>query len=107
MDVGFHRRSGSMVTVSNNGRTAQRNHPEQEFNNGVVVSAEPIRDNHLFEVKIDRKVLFVSISGVEICQTNLNISSGFFAGAFLNSCKRRTGRAYHDIAGTFLVHFYH
>jgi len=52
----FHRRCGSMVTVSNNGRTAQRNHPAQEFNNGVVLSAEPLRDNHLFEVKIDRKV---------------------------------------------------
>ena len=53
---GFHRRCGSMVTVSNNGRTAQRNHPAQEFNNGVVLSAEPMRDNELFEVKIDRKV---------------------------------------------------
>jgi len=52
----FHRRSGSMVTISNNGRTAQRNHPAQEFNNGVVLSAEPMIDNHLFEVKIDRKV---------------------------------------------------
>ena len=52
----FHRCCGSMATVSNNGRTAQRNHPAQEFNNGVVISAEPMRDNHLFEVKIDRKV---------------------------------------------------
>jgi len=58
MTGSFHRRSGSMVTVSNNGRTAQRNHPAQEFNNGVVLSAEPMTDDHLFEVKIDRKVLF-------------------------------------------------
>ena len=71
MDGSFHRRCGSMVTVSNNGRTAQRNHPAQEFNNGVVLSAEPIRDNHLFEVKIDRKVLLLSISGVAIYHTNL------------------------------------
>jgi len=56
MACSFHRRCGSMVTVSNNGRTAQRNQPAQEFNNGVVLSAEPIRDNLLFEVKIDRKV---------------------------------------------------
>jgi len=62
----FHRRSGSLVTVTNNGRTAQRSHPEQEFNNGVVLSAEPIRDNHVFEVKIDRKVLLLPISGLEI-----------------------------------------
>jgi len=52
----FHHRGGSMVTVSNNGRTAQRNHPTQEFNNGVVLSADPMIDNHLFEVIIDRKV---------------------------------------------------
>jgi len=63
--AGFHRRSGSMVTVSNSGRTAQRNHPAQEFNNGVVISAEPMRDNHLFEVKIDRKVSYRSISGTK------------------------------------------
>jgi neuralized-like protein 4 len=46
-----------MVTLSNNGRTAQRNHPAQEFNNGVVFSLEPLKDNQLFEVKIDRKVI--------------------------------------------------
>ncbi len=52
----FHTRTGALVTLSNNNRTAQRNHPAQEFNNGVVLSAESLRDNQLFEVRIDKKV---------------------------------------------------
>ena len=52
----FHRRTGSLVTLSNGNRTAQRNHPAQEFNNGVVLSLHPLKDNQLFEVKIDKKV---------------------------------------------------
>jgi len=52
----FHRRTGSLVTLNNDGRTAQRSHPTQEFNNGVVLSSEPLRDDQIFEVKIDKKV---------------------------------------------------
>ena len=52
----FHSRTGSLVTLSNGNKTAHRNHPGQEFNNGVVISAEPLTINQLFEVKIDRKV---------------------------------------------------
>ena len=52
----FHSRTGSLVALSNNNRTAQRNHPTQEFNNGVVLSEEPLRDNQIFEVIIDKKV---------------------------------------------------
>ena len=52
----FHTRTGALVTLNNDNKTAQRNHPAQEFNNGVVLSAGPLRDNQLFEVKIDRKV---------------------------------------------------
>ena len=52
----FHSRTGSLVTLSNGNKTALRNHPAQEFNNGVVLSAEPLKDNHIFEVRIDKKV---------------------------------------------------
>lgn len=52
----FHSRTGALVALSNDNKTAQRNHPAQEFNNGVIISAEPLRDNQLFEVKIDKKV---------------------------------------------------
>ncbi|KAK3104995.1 hypothetical protein FSP39_014857 [Pinctada imbricata] len=52
----FHFRTGSLVVLSEDCRTAHRNHPTQEFNNGVVLSAEPLVDNVPFEVKIDKKV---------------------------------------------------
>ena len=58
----FHGQAGSLVTLTNQNRTAHRNHPTQEFNNGVVLSAEVLKDNQLFEVRIDKKViLFRSI----------------------------------------------
>ena len=65
MALKFHNRVGTLVTLSNNNCTAQRNHPTQEFNNGVVMSAEPLQDNVPFEVRIDKKVglefyLFIS-----------------------------------------------
>lgn len=52
----FHNRTGSLVVLSNGNRTAQRTHASQEFNNGLVFSAEPLADNQLFQVKIDKKV---------------------------------------------------
>ncbi|XP_076451881.1 neuralized-like protein 4 isoform X3 [Babylonia areolata] len=52
----FHSKTGALISLSNNNRSAQRNQPTQEFNNGVVLSAEPLRDNQLFEVKIVKKV---------------------------------------------------
>ena len=52
----FHFRTGSLVVLSDDCKTAHRNHPTQEFNNGVVLSAEPLVDNVPFEVKIDKKV---------------------------------------------------
>lgn len=52
----FHSRTGSLVTLSNNNRTAQRLNPSQEFNNGLVMSNEPMKDDELFEVRIDTKV---------------------------------------------------
>lgn len=53
----FHSKTGSLISLSNSNRTAQRNQPTQEFNNGVVLSAEPLRNNQLFEVKIVKKVI--------------------------------------------------
>ena len=58
MSIVFHDQTGSLVTLSNTNKTAQRNHPTQEFNNGVVLSAEVLKDNQLFEVRIDQKVRF-------------------------------------------------
>ncbi|XP_076180899.1 neuralized E3 ubiquitin protein ligase 4 [Ptiloglossa arizonensis] len=52
----FHERIGTMVKLSNNARTAERMRPLDEFNNGVVMTHRPLRDNELFEVRIDRLV---------------------------------------------------
>lgn len=46
----FHERVGSLVKLSNNARTAERRRPLDEFNNGVVMTHRPLRDNELFEV---------------------------------------------------------
>lgn len=88
----FHRRTGSLVSLSNSNRTANRNHPAQEFNNGIVLSLHPLRDNQLFEVRIDKKVNSWSGSieiGVTSCDP-MNLSfptsaTGFHEGTWVMS----------------------
>lgn len=46
----FHERCGTLVKLSCNNRTAERRCPLDEFNNGVVMTHRPLRDNELFEV---------------------------------------------------------
>lgn len=50
----FHRRCGDRVTLLNDNSTAVRNFVE--FNHGLILSAEPLKDDVMFEVCIDRKV---------------------------------------------------
>ncbi|XP_049885757.1 neuralized-like protein 4 [Pectinophora gossypiella] len=50
----FHRRCGDRVTLLNENTTAIRNFVE--FNHGLILSAEPLKDDVMFEVGIDRKV---------------------------------------------------
>lgn len=50
----FHRRCGDRVTLLNDNTTAVRNFVE--FNHGLILSAEPLKDDVMFEVCIDRKV---------------------------------------------------
>jgi hypothetical protein len=50
----FHRRCGERITLTNGNRTAIRNF--SEFNYGLVLSGEPLAENQLFEVRIDKKV---------------------------------------------------
>lgn len=50
----FHDRCGERVTLLNENRTAVRDF--SEFNHGLVLSAEPLANDVLFEVKIDQKV---------------------------------------------------
>lgn len=50
----FHFRCGESVKLSNNNKTASRN--LSEFNYGLVMSSEPLTDDELFEIIIDKKV---------------------------------------------------
>lgn len=52
----FHARCGSLVILSNNNRTAERRRPLDEFNNGVVMTHRALKDNELFEIRIDKLV---------------------------------------------------
>lgn len=50
----FHYRCGERITLLNDNCTAVRN--DGDFDHGIVISAEPLLNDTLFEVKIDRKV---------------------------------------------------
>lgn len=52
----FHSRCGSLISLSANSRTAERRRPLDEFNNGVVMTHRPLKDNELFEIRIDKLV---------------------------------------------------
>ncbi|XP_037118336.1 neuralized-like protein 4 isoform X2 [Syngnathus acus] len=71
MAAELHPRSGKLVGLSNSNRTARRNQPVQEFNHGLVLSKEPLRDRDVFTVRIDKKVNSWSGS-IEIGVTTLD-----------------------------------
>ncbi|KAL3861342.1 hypothetical protein ACJMK2_007378 [Sinanodonta woodiana] len=88
----FHNRTGTLVTLSDDNRTAQRNYPTQEFNNGVILSNDTLKDNQIFEVKIDKKVNSWSGSieiGVTTCDPDSLIfpisATGFREGTWVMS----------------------
>jgi len=54
--MSFHSRTGTLVRLTNGSKTAERTSATNEFNNAIVFSERPLRDNELFEVKIDSKV---------------------------------------------------
>uniref|UniRef100_A0A182N2Z3 NHR domain-containing protein n=1 Tax=Anopheles dirus TaxID=7168 RepID=A0A182N2Z3_9DIPT len=68
----FHRRCGQRIILTNGNRTAMRN--VSEFNHGLVLSAEPLQDDVLFEVRIDEKIQAWSGS-IEIGVTTVNPES--------------------------------
>lgn len=57
----FHSRCGSLVKLSTGFRCAERRRPYDEFNNGIVMTHRPLRDNELFEIRIDRLVGMIMI----------------------------------------------
>ncbi|XP_029196603.2 neuralized-like protein 4 [Acropora millepora] len=51
--VHFHPHCGSLIKLSNNNRTAERERPTEEFKNAVTLTNIPLRDDELFEVEIE------------------------------------------------------
>ena len=48
--VSFHPHCGTLVKLSNNNRTAERQRAAEEFKNAIVLSSVPLRNDELFEV---------------------------------------------------------
>ena len=48
--VCFHPHCGSLIRLSNNNRTAERQRPTEEFKNAVTLTNVPLRNDELFEV---------------------------------------------------------
>ncbi len=55
-DLRFHHVHGHNAIIINGGKTASRPHARGEFNDAIVTSNRPLRDNELFEVSIDKMV---------------------------------------------------
>ena len=49
----FNKKHGSLIKLSKQRRTAERMHAMDEFNNGVVMTNRPLRNNEMFEVRGD------------------------------------------------------
>ncbi|XP_034946058.1 neuralized-like protein 4 [Chelonus insularis] len=79
----FHERVGALVKLSNNARTAERRRPFDEFNDGVVMTHRPLRDNELFEIRIDRLVDKWSGS-IEVGVTTHNPTALMFPATMTN-----------------------
>ena len=48
--VCFHPHCGSLIKLSNNNRTAERQRPTEEFKNAVTLTNVPLRNDEMFEV---------------------------------------------------------
>ena len=55
-DLRFHHVHGHNATILSGGKTAARPNARGEFNDAIVTSNRPLRDNELFEVSIDKMV---------------------------------------------------
>lgn len=55
-ELRFHTVHGQNATVLVGGRTAVRPNATGEFNDAIVMSSRPLKDNELFEVIIEKMV---------------------------------------------------
>lgn len=83
----FHYRCGERISLLNDNCTAVRS--DSEFDYGLVISAEPLVNDVLFEIKIDRKVITYFHYPFTILIFNVTYISGeFMVGRFGNRCSR-------------------
>ncbi|XP_070553379.1 uncharacterized protein [Ptychodera flava] len=52
----FHPRCGDNVDVMHGGRVARRRQPRDNFNDGVVLTRQPLKNNVRFQVRLDTKI---------------------------------------------------
>lgn len=110
MAAELHPRSGKLIGLSNSNRTAQRNQPVQEFNHGLVLSREPLRDRDVFTVRIDKKVNKFASSGYGscrrfVCSTGLNTK--LFAAHYRSALRREGYPVLDYFLGTSFLPFFH
>nr|KAG5698954.1 hypothetical protein BaRGS_024875 [Batillaria attramentaria] len=87
----FHERCGTLIKLGNGRRTAERRRPLEEFNNGVVMTNRPLRDDELFEIRLDRLVDKWSGS-IEVGITTHNPNTLDFPATMTNMRSRSTNR---------------
>ena len=74
----FHANHGTLVQLSENGFSAFRLRPSHEFNQGLVFSSRSLKDEQVFEVRIDRKVLKLLNKVLpDFCNWNKNLKCAF------------------------------
>ncbi|XP_077301800.1 neuralized E3 ubiquitin protein ligase 4 [Arctopsyche grandis] len=56
LSLGLRPASSERVTIVNDGRTVMAKRNYKEFNHGLVFSASPLPDDHLFQLHIDKKI---------------------------------------------------
>ena len=66
----FHSRAGPLAQITNEGLTATRKNPLSDFNNAVLIGAQPLEDGKMFEVRIEDKVASWSGSITIGCTTS-------------------------------------
>lgn len=98
----FHVRCGSLVHLSANNRSAERRRPLDEFNNGVVMTHRPLRDNELFEIRIDKLVDKWSGS-IEVGVTTHNPNALHFPATMTNLRSGTIVRITHRSQYTHLI----
>ena len=66
----FHSHAGPLAQITNEGVTATRKNPLSDFNNAVLIGAQPLEDGKMFEVRVEEKVTSWSGSIAIGCTTS-------------------------------------